>query len=106
MYINYDVASFDCSTAKNNVKAHYDMLTNLPIELILDRLLVKGVISPDEKKQLDCKPGSREKMIYILDSVITPSLVNGDSVKFKAFSEVLEQSGHSSMIDLAKQLGM
>ena len=105
-FICYGVASFDCSTATSKVKAHYDMLINLPIELILHRLLVKGVISANEKKKLDCKAASCEKMIYIVDSVITPSLLNDISIKYQGFLEVLEESGNSTMIDLAKLLGM
>ena len=107
MFIFYlYVASFDCSTAQDNIKANYDKLTKLPIEQILERLLSKGIITPEEKKRIDSKPASRDKMIYILDSVITPSLLNDISIKFKGFLQVLEGSGNSTIIDLAKQLGM
>ena len=105
-YVCYHLASFDCSTAKDNIKANYNKLTKLPIELILERLLTKGIITPEEKEKIDSKPASRDKMIYFLENVITPSLSNDVSIKFKGFLEVLEESGYSTMIDLAKQLGM
>ena len=105
-HIYYGLASFDCSAAKDNIKANYDELTKLPVELILERLLSKGIITPDEKKKIDSKPASQDKMIYVLDSVITPSLLNDISIHFKGFLEVLEESDDSTMIDLAKQLGM
>ena len=106
LFTYYHLASFDCSTAKDNIKANYDKLTKLPIGLILERLLSKGIITQDEKKIIDAKPASRDKMIYILDSVITPNLLNDISIYFKGFLEVLEESDDSTMIDLAKQLGM
>ena len=106
MFIWYLIALFDCSTAKDNVKANYDKLTKLNIELILERLLSKGIITTDEKKMIDSKPASRDKMIYFLDGVIAPSLLNNVNAKFRDFLKVLEESGDSTMIDLAKQLGM
>jgi len=45
-------------------------------------------------------------MEYLLDSVITPSLANNVAVKFKGFLEVMEESGDSIFIDMAKKLGM
>ena len=105
-YVCYHLASFNCSTAKDNIKANYDKMTKLPIELILERLLTKEIITPEEKEKIDSKPASRDKMIYFLESVITPSLSNDVIIKFKGFLEVLEESGDSTMIDLAKQLGM
>ena len=105
LYIYYGLASFDSSTVQDNIKANYDKLTKLPIELILERLLSKGIITPDEKKSIDNKPASQDKMSYFLESIITPSLSNDVTIKFKGFLEVLEESGDSTMIDLAKQLG-
>ena len=55
---------------------------------------------------IDSKPASRDKMIYFLDGVITASLLNDISIKFRGLVEVLEESGDSTMMDLAKQLGM
>ena len=81
-------------------------MTKLNIELILERLLSKGIITTDEKKMIDSKPASRDKMIYFLDGVIVPSLQNNINAKFRGFLEVLEESGDSTMINLAKTLGM
>ena len=106
LFTLYHLALFNCSTAKGNVKANYDKLTKLHIEKILDKLLSKGIITTDEKKMIDSKPASRDKMIYFLDGVITASLLNDISIKFRGLVEVLEESGDSTMMDLAKQLGM
>ena len=106
LYVYCDLASFDCSAAKDNVKENYDKLINLPIESVVGKLHDKGVITAEEKERIDLKPATRDKMIYLLDSVINPSLLNDISIKFKGFLEVIGESGNSIMIDIAKQLGM
>ena len=73
---------------------------------MLESLLSKGIITPDEKKKIDTEPASRDKVIYFLESIITPSLSNDVTIKFEGFLELLEESGNSTMTDLAKQLGM
>ena len=45
-------------------------------------------------------------MMYLLDSVITPSLSNDISIKLKGFLEVMEESDDSIFTDMAKKLGM
>ena len=106
MYILYCLAVFDCSAAKENVQKNYGHLTNLPIGLIVGKLYAKGVILLEEKEIIDIKQIQRNKMMYLLDNVITPSLSNGISIKLKGFLEVMEESGDPIFTDMAKTLGM
>ena len=106
LYSCCDLASFDCSVAKKNVQAHYDKLTNLPNGLLFGKLLAKGVITHEEKENIDLIPTEPEKMICLLDTVIIPSLSSRISMKFKGFLEAMEESGDSDLIDVINQLGM
>ena len=86
--------------------AHYNRLTNLPNRSIFWELFSKGVITHEEKENIDFIPTQSEKMMYLLDSVIIPSLSRNVSMKFKGFLEVMEESGDPELIDMTNQLGM
>ena len=88
------------------MKAHYDRLTNLPNGSLFGKLLAKGVITHKEKDNIDLIPTEPEKMSYLLDTVIIPSLSSGISIKFEGFIEVMEESGDSELIDMINQFGM
>ena len=100
------LASVDCFAAKSNIQANYNQLANLPIDLMLDKLYAKGVVTLEEKEKIDSKPLQRDKMIYLLDDIITPSLSVGISIKFQVLLQVMKESGDSVLIDMAKILGM
>ena len=51
-------------------------------------------------------PTEPQKMIYLLDTIIIPSLSSNVSMKFKGFIEMMEESGDTELIDIANQLGM
>jgi len=99
---------FDCSAAKKNIKRSYTELTNLPITTILSKLYAKDVITLKEKQTIETSnfPLNSDKMEYLLDSVITPSLANDVTMKFKGFLEVMEESGDPILLNMAKKLGM
>jgi len=99
---------FDCSAAKKNIKSNYTELINLPIATILGNLYAKGVITLKEKLTIKTSnlPLNSDKMEYLLDSVITPSLANNVTVKFKGFLEVMEESGDPILLSMAKKFGM
>ena len=100
-------ANFDCSAVKNNLKKHYNELRNLPVDSMLGNLFAKEVITPIEKETMEkTLPLRSSKMEYLLDSVITPSLANNVTVKFKGFLEVMEESGDPLLISAANKLGM
>ena len=79
-------------------------LINLPIESILAKLFAKDVITSVEKETIE--KALPLKSEYFLDNIIIPSLANNVTVKFKAFLEVMEQSGDPLLMDMAKKLGM
>ena len=103
LFITYAV-SFDCSATMEKVKANYDKLTNLPIESMIGKLFAKRVITLEEKERIDSKPIKRDKMMFLLDGVIIPSLLNNIGVKFKGFLEVMEESDDPVLTDMAKDL--
>ena len=101
------LVKFDCFIAKKNVKSNYNELTNLPIDSILAELFAKDVITSVEKETIEkTLPLKSKKMEYFLDNIINPSLANNVTVKFKAFLEVMEQSGDPLLINMANKLGM
>jgi len=106
LFMIFRSAKFDCSAAKDNVKTNYNELTKLPIDSMLGKLYAKGVITLDEKQRMEVKPLQRNKMVYLLDNVITPSLGNDVSKKFKGFIEVMEESDDPILTDMANILGM
>ena len=101
------LVKFDCFVAKKSVKSNYNELINLSIESILAKLFAEDVITSVEKETIEkTSPLKSKKMEYFLDNVIIPSLANNVTVKFKAFLEVMEQSGDPLLMDMAKKLGM
>ena len=81
-------------------------MTNIHNGSFFGKLLAKGVITYEEKENIDFMPTEPEKMIYLLDAVIIPSLSSNVSMKFKGFIEMMEESGDTELIDIANQLGM
>ena len=72
---------------------------------MLGMLYSKGVITLREKEGIESKSVQHDKMICFLDNVITRSLLNNISKKFKGFLEVMEESGDPILTDMAKTLG-
>ena len=94
----------DCFNAESNVKNNYNELAHLSIDSMLTKLFAKDVITSEEKETIE-KTLPWKKMKYFLDNIITPSLIY-NTVKFKAFLEVMEQSGDPLLINMANKLGM
>ena len=67
----------------------------------------KGVVTLKEKQKIKAITNSVEsdRMEYFLDNIITPSLTVNVTIKFKGFLEVMEQSGDSTLVSMAVQLG-
>ena len=85
---------------------NYDKILHLPIDSILSKLYVKGVITLREKETIETLPLKSNKMEYFLISIIIPSLTNNVIVKFERFLEVIEESGDPILINMVKNLGM
>lgn len=73
---------------------------------MLGSLYSKGVITLEEKERIESKSVQRDKMIYFIDNVITRSLLNNISKKYKGFLEVMEEIDDPILTDMAKTLGM
>ena len=95
-----------CSAALEIVQSNYVELTHLPIDSMLPWLFVQNVITQSHSEMIQTFPLSAQRMEYILDNIIIPSLHNNVIVKFQAFLEVMKQSDDSCFIDLARKLGM
>ena len=96
----------DCFIAKSNVQSNYYELTHLPsIASLLAKLFAKDVITSEEKEMID-QTLPLKRMEYFLDNIIIPSIIYNGTAKFKAFLEVMEQSGDPLLIDMANKLGM
>ena len=85
-------------------------MTYLPINAMLGKLYSKDVITLKEKDKIKGSgTAESDRMEYFLDRIIIPSLkVNvpiNVPIKFKGLLEVMEESGDSILISMAKQLG-
>ena len=85
---------------------NYELLIYLPIDSMLPELIAKMVITMEEREKIETLPVNSQKMMYLLNKIILPSLELGDRLKFKAFLEVLKQSSYPSFIDMAEKLSM
>ena len=94
-----------CQHALQIIRINYVTLTLLPIVNILPNLLAKNVITLKERNAIRILSTTRRKMEYFLNYIIT-SLKVGDTVKFKSFLEVMEESDDSSLIAIAKEFSM
>jgi len=74
---------------------------------MLPSLYAKDVITLVDKDTISLtKPLERDKMQYLLDQIIIPSLQAGVLQKFKLFLEVMEESEDTVTRTMARQLGM
>ena len=88
------------------VKDHYNDLINLNTTAMLPTLYAKGVITLEDKDTISLtKPLERDKMQYLLDQIIMPSLQVGVIQKFKLLVEVLKGSEDVVTRKVAQQLG-
>ena len=84
----------------------YEDLINLNTTVMLASLYAKGVITLVDKDTItQMKPLERDKMQYLLDSIIVPSLEAGVFQKFKLFLEVMEKSEDIVTRTVAQRLG-
>ena len=95
-----------CAGVVQKVKDNYKDLINLNTTMMLASLYAKGVITLVEKDTITLtKPLERDKMQYLLDSIIVPSLQAGVFQKFKVFLEVMEKSEDILTRTVAQRLG-
>ena len=86
---------------------NYEDLINLNTTVMLASLYAKGVITLVDKDTISItKPLQRDKMQYLLDEIIIPSLQAGVIQKFKLFLEVMEKSEDIVTRTVAQRLGI
>jgi len=91
--------------ALNVVREQYEDLTKLSFDNLLPNLFAKKIITDREKQIMEkTKPLDSDKMMYLLDYVIMPSLQVNLSVKYDGFVEVMKASGDALAEELAKRL--
>ena len=96
-----------CAGVIQKVKDNYENLIKLNTTVMLASLYAKGVITLVEKDTITLtKPLERDKMQYLLDSIIVPSLEVGVFQKFKLFLEVMEKSEDAVTRTVAQRLGI
>ena len=88
------------------VQDNYNDLINLNATAMLPSLYAKSVITLVNKDTISItKPLERDKMQYLLDQIIIPSLQAGVIQKFKLFLEVMEKSDDVVTKTMAQKLG-
>jgi len=92
-----------CQMALAKVAQQYDQLVYLPVNNLLPKLISNKVITLDEKKTIDIKVLEKDKMMYILDHVIVPSLQLNFGNKYNSFVTSLKESKET--VAVAERLG-
>ena len=100
------ISEFDCAAATAKIIANYVEITDLPINLILQELIDKKVILSRQMELIEARSVQSERMEYILDKIILPSLEMKISTHFVKFLEVMESSGNEKLTSMAQKLGM
>ena len=94
-----------CPMALVKIAQHYDQLVYLSITNLLPKLISKEVITLDEKRIINIKQLETEKMTYILDDVIIPSLKLNFGNKYNGFVASLKESRDIAAMKVAERLG-
>ena len=96
----------DCKSVIEKLTEHYDKLTRLPINSMLDSLITSEVITFDEKKNIETKSLESDRMRHLLDNVIILGLQVELPELYHKFVKVLQES--ESMINraMAKMIGI
>ena len=105
MKIIYYLEEVDCFTALRNIKENYDEMTYLPINSMLGKLFSKDVITLKEKESIKACSTQSDRMEYLLDYVIIPSLKVDVINKFKGLLKVMKESDDPTLLYMAKKLG-
>ena len=96
---------FDFAATKAKITANYVKLVNLPIELIRRDLFAREVITYRQKEMMETIPLQSQRMEYLLDNIIIPTIAFNISTKFKSFLEVMEESGDEKLTSMAEKFG-
>ena len=92
--------------ARKTLLSQYGSLARLRIDSMLDALFTKGIVTFEEKQDIEhFQQRDRKGMKWFLDNVIIPSLDQGMSTKYNGFIEVMKKHEDSLLRYVAKGLG-
>jgi len=81
-------------------------LTSLRINTMLGALFSEGVVTFEEKQEIEhAQEKNRKGMKWFLDYVIIADLKQGNSQKYKRFIEIMENHDDSTLRSVAEKLG-
>ena len=103
VYSHFLLSVFDSNAATKNVTAQYKFLKMLRIDSMLDELFTEGVVTLEEKGEIEDK--GNKGMNWFLDKVILIDLKQGQSTKYKRFLKVMENHDDMTIRKLAADLG-
>ena len=69
-------------------------------------LFAREVITFRQKEMIEVIPLQSQRMEYLIDKIIIPTLTFNISTKFKSLLEVMEESGDDKLTSMAEKLGM
>ena len=95
-----------CTDAKQKIKDAYTRLVNLNVTALLGALYSRDVITSREKQIIHSITIESDKMAYLLDHVIIPSLEAGTTEKIKHLLEVMEGSDDPVIKSVGRRVGM
>ena len=99
-----DYSDCTCSTARATIQEQYDKLIRLPVDSLLPTLYANGVITFDQKIEIEDIPQKIKKTQFILNLIIS-SLINGRPTLYNRFLKVMEESENVDISQFAKNLG-
>ena len=100
------LSGLDFAAATEKIIANYVGITDLPVNSILQELLDKKVILSMQMEMIEAKSLQSERMEYILDRIILPSLKMKISTYFNSLLDVMEKSDDEKFTSMAQKLGM
>ena len=103
LHVVYLGGTFDCVDAAKTLRTKNTELTNLQYRSMRGSLYGKGVITRNEKEELD-KMTNSEQMSALIDILIR-SLEVKSTKKYKGFLQSLEENDDVLLPDMAEKLG-
>ena len=101
------LATIDCPSAVEKIQKNYSELLLLPVDaIIIGKFYARDVITFNEKIEIDDITANHGKIIYVLDKVVIPSLLQGMTEKYSAFIDVLKTRENSVFSSMAEKIGM
>lgn len=91
---------------EKKVQENYSGLTQLDVQLLLPSLYQYDVITQEQMEIIRQKSLKSEKMMYLLNDVILPSVRVGDIEKFQNLLKVFAESEDTTVQAVGRKLGM